>query len=458
MVMVANEYLPKCSDKDSLKCKYVLAIDEIELIVHFTHVAESLRKHKPTLMEPILDVGPNEIKKTYLESRYSGVIIKYLNESDKNEYSRKLIREVMNLKDIEQNKNLEIYNSLYHIIISEPSKNYYSMVLQQCYGENLRVYLKNNLSKKDWTFKIKIATGIANGLKYIHKANVVHRALKNKETPVNLTPIDYKELYESAWSDDSKIRPSIEEFIEIIDINHIFQDSDYIPNVYLGRNNALASKKEACLFFSEGTYQTRYLFLTQNEPFIGRNESNHIIFDLGSESVIYVNGRKLEFRAFRTLEKDDLIKLGKVVFQYLPAGEYENRIDKLLPIYNTAYLRKSLENEFKNAKENKQNLSLLFFDLDHFGNINKNYSHEAGDYVLKESSKLIQNEYVRVEDIFARYGGEEFTILLNDTNKKLPVTLSIGVSVMNSSVEASTDLLNHGEKACQKAKKWVTIG
>ncbi|CAG8730912.1 21925_t:CDS:2, partial [Cetraspora pellucida] len=50
MIMIANKYLPKCSDNDSLKCKYVLAIDEIELITHFTQVAASLRKHKPTLM------------------------------------------------------------------------------------------------------------------------------------------------------------------------------------------------------------------------------------------------------------------------------------------------------------------------------------------------------------------------------------------------------------------------
>ncbi|RIB16915.1 hypothetical protein C2G38_2188736 [Gigaspora rosea] len=51
MVMIANEYLTKCSDKDSLKCEYVLAVDEIKLIDHFTHVAESLRKHKPTLLK-----------------------------------------------------------------------------------------------------------------------------------------------------------------------------------------------------------------------------------------------------------------------------------------------------------------------------------------------------------------------------------------------------------------------
>lgn len=522
-------------------------------------------------VEVIPDVG-HEIKKAYIES-YGRVIIKYINESDKNKHYKKLIREVMNLKDIDPNKNV----IRFYGVTKEPSRNYYSIVLQQCYGENLEEYLENNFSKIDWTRKIKIAADISNGLKYIHQANIVHRALcpknildhdgtfmiigfspsvsldyppdpveeisgprdniyvdpvcsnddykydkssdiyslglilwkissgkiphkRNKETLVNLTPIDYKELYENAWSDDSKKRPSIEEIVrglEDIDVNHVYQDSDYIPRVYLGRNNT-ALKKEACLFIIKGDSQTPYLFLTQSETFIGRVESNHIvikdqvlgkqhakiksfqgkvqIFDLGSVSGICVNDKKLEFRASRTLERDDVITLGKAVFQYLPAGEYENRIDKLLPIYNRTYLVKSLTDEFKNARENKQNLSLLFFDLDHFGTINKQYSWIAGDYTLKELSELIQNKFVRPKDIFARYGGEEFTILLNNTNvesayeiaegirvsvethpftfnkEKLSVTLSIGVSEMNSSVGTSDDLLKHAEEACLKAK------
>jgi len=50
MVYIANEYLPKTSDKDSLKCQYVVAINEIKLTEHFTQVAKSLRKHRPILM------------------------------------------------------------------------------------------------------------------------------------------------------------------------------------------------------------------------------------------------------------------------------------------------------------------------------------------------------------------------------------------------------------------------
>ncbi|PKC62845.1 kinase-like protein [Rhizophagus irregularis] len=140
---------------------------------------------------------------------------------------------------------------------------------------------------------------------------------KNKEIPVNSTPIDYIELYESAWSNDPKKRPSIEEIsrsLGDIDISHVYQDSDYIPNVYFGRNNA-PLKKEACLFINKDQELGKQH--AKIKSFQGKVE----IFDLGSKSGIYVNDKKLEFRASRTLEKDDLIKLGKAVFQYLPAGE-----------------------------------------------------------------------------------------------------------------------------------------
>ncbi|CAG8439066.1 4374_t:CDS:10 [Diversispora eburnea] len=51
MANIANEYLPKTKDRQSLTCKYVHAIDGIKLTEHFTSVAESLRKHKPILMK-----------------------------------------------------------------------------------------------------------------------------------------------------------------------------------------------------------------------------------------------------------------------------------------------------------------------------------------------------------------------------------------------------------------------
>ncbi|CAG8803498.1 17151_t:CDS:1 [Gigaspora rosea] len=224
---------------------------------------------------------------------------------------------------------------------------------------------------------------------------------------------------------------SIEEVIsrlEDIEFDQVFQNHDYVPEISFRNNNASVSRKEACLTVIKGSPQNLYFFLPVGETFIGRNNLNHIIIkdqevdkkhanirssqgkveitSLSSGSGIFVNGDKLLFRIPYTLERNDKIKMGRCIFQYLPPGEYENRIDQLLPIYNTDYLRKSLNNKFENAKKNNKYLSLLFFDLDHFGNINKQNSHEAGDYALIELSKLIQKEYVRAEDIFARYGGD----------------------------------------------------
>jgi len=60
-------------------------------------------------------------------------------------------------------------------------------------------------------------------------------------------------------------------------------------------------------------------------------------------------------------------------------------------------------------------LSVIALDLDHFGRINRDYSHEAGDRVLEEFAALIRR-LVRPSDVPYRLGqGEEFVVLLPHT-------------------------------------------
>jgi len=56
-------------------------------------------------------------------------------------------------------------------------------------------------------------------------------------------------------------------------------------------------------------------------------------------------------------------------------------------------------------------LSVLLMDLDHFKSVNDTYGHLAGDEVLREAGKRLQDG-VRSYDILSRYGGEEFLILM----------------------------------------------
>jgi len=60
-------------------------------------------------------------------------------------------------------------------------------------------------------------------------------------------------------------------------------------------------------------------------------------------------------------------------------------------------------------------VSVIALDLDHFGQINKNYSHQAGDRVLEEFAALVRR-LIRPGDIPYRLGqGEEFVVVLPHT-------------------------------------------
>jgi diguanylate cyclase (GGDEF)-like protein len=145
-------------------------------------------------------------------------------------------------------------------------------------------------------------------------------------------------------------------------------------------------------------------------------------------------------------------------------------------IYNKGYLLEALEAEFKRAKALHTDFSVIFFDLDHFKNVNDTYGHDAGDFVLKEITSLIRTSHLRPKDIFARYGGEEFVILLSNTGskaatelaekiraavethafvyegKRLPVTTSLGVAELRAGIESAQTLIKSADKALYSAK------
>lgn len=61
--------------------------------------------------------------------------------------------------------------------------------------------------------------------------------------------------------------------------------------------------------------------------------------------------------------------------------------------------------------ENKQEISIVFFDINNFGVIDKTYGHTVGDIILIEVSKLLR-ENIPSEAFLCRFGGDEFAVLL----------------------------------------------
>ncbi|WP_320055827.1 diguanylate cyclase [Desulfuromonas thiophila] len=93
------------------------------------------------------------------------------------------------------------------------------------------------------------------------------------------------------------------------------------------------------------------------------------------------------------------------------------RRDGLTGIANRRSFDEALDSLWRQAARNRQPLSLLMIDIDHFKVYNDRFGHPQGDRCLQEIARLLQQCCLRPADLVCRYGGEEFAILLPETRE-----------------------------------------
>ena len=144
--------------------------------------------------------------------------------------------------------------------------------------------------------------------------------------------------------------------------------------------------------------------------------------------------------------------------------------DDLTNLYN----RRAYHTEIKTIEDIKG--SFFMCDIDNFKIINDKYGHAAGDYVIKEVAKCIQDN-IKHGDIPIRWGGEEFFIFLrnmnidnayvaaerlrmavencniNYNNQRIHVTISIGVSSLTSDITIIEDAVKKADDAMYHSKR-----
>lgn len=86
--------------------------------------------------------------------------------------------------------------------------------------------------------------------------------------------------------------------------------------------------------------------------------------------------------------------------------------DPLTGAYNRLAYDRRAALEVSRWRSDGGHLAMIVCDIDHFKRINDTFGHTAGDKVLKEIARVLQ-EQLRSADFVARYGGEEFVVLLN---------------------------------------------
>ncbi len=97
--------------------------------------------------------------------------------------------------------------------------------------------------------------------------------------------------------------------------------------------------------------------------------------------------------------------------------------DPLTGLLNRRALETRMLDEVNRANRYGQPMAVLMLDIDFFKKINDTFGHLAGDLVLRELARLL-NDTLRNTDTIARYGGEEFVILLPMTERKDAVVLA----------------------------------
>jgi two-component system cell cycle response regulator len=102
----------------------------------------------------------------------------------------------------------------------------------------------------------------------------------------------------------------------------------------------------------------------------------------------------------------------------------KGRLEKLLMLdektglFNFREFQRRLTDEWQRASRYRTPLSLVFFDVDHFKQVNDTLGHQAGDSVLRQFAMLVAGG-ARTNDVAARYGGEEFAVILPHTDGEM---------------------------------------
>ncbi|MEX2536877.1 MAG: diguanylate cyclase [Trueperaceae bacterium] len=80
--------------------------------------------------------------------------------------------------------------------------------------------------------------------------------------------------------------------------------------------------------------------------------------------------------------------------------------------------RRLLKNHFWMKRRQEVVVSMLYFDLNGFKEINDQYGHETGDEVLRVIAQRIDKN-IRPNELVARLGGDEFAVLLDSGDREV---------------------------------------
>ena len=171
-------------------------------------------------------------------------------------------------------------------------------------------------------------------------------------------------------------------------------------------------------------------------------------------------------------EKNAVIAKLEMAYSQIESMAYTDYLTGLL---NRRMMLQQIEYEISRAKREKNTFALLMCDIDFFKEVNDNYGHECGDYVLKDIAHTIEETFRR-EDKICRWGGEEFLCMIVNVaedgalacadklrsaveshafsfkQNNLPITITIGVQLFDPAVNMQNQI-EYADKKLYRGKQ-----
>lgn len=118
-----------------------------------------------------------------------------------------------------------------------------------------------------------------------------------------------------------------------------------------------------------------------------------------------------------------ILALQEALISARDALRFQATHDPLTGLWNRLATANTLRRELVRSARQKEPVSVVMADLDHFKTINDTYGHLSGDAALREASGRIASS-VRAYDTVGRYGGEEFLLILPECDVRGAILLA----------------------------------
>lgn len=150
--------------------------------------------------------------------------------------------------------------------------------------------------------------------------------------------------------------------------------------------------------------------------------------------------------------------------------------DPLTDLPNRLLFGARLEHALERARREKQQVAVMFIDLDDFKLVNDTLGHPVGDQLLQEVARRLSGQ-LRKQDTVARVAGDEFSVILEEVKNsedavqvaksllsafdtpirvgshELHVTISVGISIFPDDGDNATVLVKNADAAMFRSKR-----